>query len=309
MTSMDSTKMILLKDALLDSLSNWRSRLPTSWRDYFTAVELNFHAVSQDADFGDKDKIWPLETNGFANVSLFKAFESVAPQQIRVVVFGNDPYTRITQATGRSFEQGDLRSWHADLRKQGKVSPSMMSLLCAAAATNNELKDFDLTNSDMVFDYDEHDLSHGKRQPLWFSHIELCRAFALDRVDIPSPTTIFDHWSDQGVMWLNRTLTYSRWDDEHRRSHTACWEPFTQRVMEILVDECADRQIVFTLWGGSAKDLEEELLELADARGVLKDNLCIAKSGHPQWPAKYFERGNPLEKVNEYLDSNPIRWT
>lgn len=56
------------------------------------------------------------------------------PEEVSVVIFGNDPYTRVEQATGRSFEQGNLTDWVKDVQVRRRISPGLKSILCAAAS-------------------------------------------------------------------------------------------------------------------------------------------------------------------------------
>ena len=69
--------------------------------------------------------------------------------------------------------------------------------------------------------------------PLWISHLALELCLSSGEVKLPSPAEIFGHWSKQGVFWINRTLTYTKWETDvgqpgHRRSHQKVWAPFTR---------------------------------------------------------------------------------
>src|SRR5689334_17825116 len=105
-------------------LSNWKRRLPPSWRIYFEDVELDYSHVDPSIALLPSEVIWPQESNadGPSRAHLFKAFRSVPPEEVRVVIFGNDPYTRLSQATGCSFEQGDVTEWAGDIVVAGRIS-------------------------------------------------------------------------------------------------------------------------------------------------------------------------------------------
>jgi len=303
-----------LKERLEAELGDWQARLPDAWRPRFDGVALDFDACDPRATLDEGDRIWPQETNqgGAPGAHLFKACRDLAPEEVRVVIFGNDPYTRIGQATGRSFEQGDLAGWAADLARPGRVSPSLQSIICAAAATGPGADGYKLVDTTQA----KPASGAPGSQPVWRCHVELARAIKDGAVDPPAPGGIFGHWAGQGVLWLNRTLTYTKWldadqQDTHRASHQRLWAPFTERVLELLADQARDHPIVVVLWGSSAADLAARLTALAAARHAPPGNVRTVSTGHPQWPEGYFRIGNPLAKINAAIgDSGPaIDWS
>ncbi len=296
-----------LGERLRTELTDWHDRLPAAWQPRFEDVRLDFDSVDEGAELADGEAIWPQETNdgGPEGAHLFKAFASVAPSSVRVVVFGNDPYTRIAQATGRSFEQGDLTDWAEDLMVQRRVSPSLKSVICAAVATSPESAGYALTDTRELL---ERNPKIGRSQPTWFAHVELDRLVENGAVSFPSPTEIFDYWGNQGVLWLNRTLTYTKWldrhgEDTHRSSHQRLWAPFTRRALETLVDLARAQPLVFVMWGSSADDLAAEIEDIRSQLEVSSRRILTATTGHPQWVEGYFRVGNPLTQVNSLLRS------
>ncbi len=290
---------------LREELEDWYDRLPAGWQSLFDEVQLDFDAVDNDAELADDEAIWPQETNaaGAPGAHLFKAFAGMAPQQVRVVIFGNDPYTRIGQATGRSFEQGDLTDWSVDLAAPRRVSPSLRSVLCAALAISPQSAGFGLTDRRQL---QEVDPRAGRRQPTWFAHVELDRLVAREAVAFAPPNEIFDFWARQGVLWLNRTLTYTKWldrnnEDTHRASHQRLWAPFTRRALEQLVELARSQPLVFVMWGSSADDLVAEIDRIRTQLGVSSRRILTAVTGHPQWVEGYFRVGNPFTQVNYLL--------
>jgi len=289
-------------------ISDGFDRLPPRWRPHFEDVELDFDAVDSMARLADDEAIWPQQGQGPLGAHLFKAFWDLEPTELRVVIFGNDPYTRLGQATGRSFEQGDLEDWAGDIRYRRRISPSFQSILAAAVATDEASAAYGLVDRRMAYDDYE---SENLRTPVWFSHVALARCLADGAVVLPAPQEIFGHWARQGVLWLNRTLTYTRWDEAHRKSHQKLWAPFTRRALEVLVGTAEEHPTVFVLWGSSADDLEGEIAGHAERKALPEGAARIVKTGHPQWPAGYFRVGNPLEQINRALEgAGPaIRWT
>jgi uracil-DNA glycosylase len=293
--------MTKLSDRMHAELGGWKKILPTAWKTSFKGVDLAFDAIDPTADLGPDDKIWPQRTDASPRAHVFKALKDLGPADVRVVIFGNDPYTRVEQATGRSFEQGDLSDWVKDAKIRRRISPSLKSIVCAAAATNAANADYDLTSRDDLDDGDEE----------WRAHADLVKGLAVGDIKLPAPTRIFEHWAKEGVLWLNRTLTYTEWDEAHRLSHTRLWEPFTRRIIEILVEQAkSSGPIVFALWGSPAKALEEQIESLRLQAKTPKASVRYARTGHPQIPRNYFEFGNPLTAINKSLgtSNNGIRW-
>jgi len=97
----------------------------------------------------------------------------------------------------------------------------------------------------------------------------------------------------------------------HRRSHQKVWEPFTNRLIDTLIERSSsDHRVVFALWGGEAKEIGEVVRTKAKAAG--KSEIRFTQTGHPQRPENYFigpeEPINPLEAINKEIQGNPIEW-
>lgn len=315
--------MPTLFSRLKAELSNWKRRVPRSWRIHFEDVELDFSNVDPSIELLPNEAIWPQESNagGPDRAHLFKAFRSVRPEEVRVVVFGNDPYTRLSQATGCSFEQGDVTEWAGDIAIAGRISPSLKSILAAAAATSKTAQDYPLVSRRVLYDPQSPENPYGKR-PEWLSHIALKTALLRGDVHIPAPSKLFSYWAGQGVLWMNRTLTYTKWDTVgqpgHRTSNQTVWKPFTQRVIEVLVRNASrSRPVVFALWGGEAGAIyKDEISPLI--RGAAGNAVSAVRTGHPQWVESFFGGDfpltqidrviNPLEEINKKLKRRPIKW-
>ena len=87
-----------------------------------------------EAELKPVERIWPQRTEAAPAAHVFEGWKDLRPAGTRVTVFGNGPYMRAEQATGRSFEQGVLSDWMKDSRVRRHISPSLKSILCAAAA-------------------------------------------------------------------------------------------------------------------------------------------------------------------------------
>ena len=252
-----------LRTDLTSMLGGWRSVLPADWRPGFDGVELPFDQIPATLAGGP---IWPKR--------FFHAFEDMNPDRVRAVIFGNDPYTKIQQATGRSFEQGDVTDWKAQIRSK-TVSPSLRNIVIAAVRT----------------------------QPAWEKKTGLQIAKAVASGEIALPADLFSRWAAQGVLWLNRTLTFSVWDGKIRDAHKQLWAPFTSRVLIALGAQAKARAVAFVMWGGIAQQLEAPVVAMK-APGAK-----IVKAGHPQMAAGYFKGGrNPLDDINAAIGPPAVKW-
>lgn len=109
-----------------------------------------------------------------------------------------------------------------------------------------------------------------------------------------------EHWSKQGVLLLNATLTV--------RAHTPAshqgkgWEQFTDTVIDTLSKECAG--LVFLLWGNYAQQKGKNI----DANKHL-----VLKSPHPSPLSAHrgFFGNKHFSTANDYLikhNKKPINW-
>ena len=108
------------------------------------------------------------------------------------------------------------------------------------------------------------------------------------------------HWTDQGVLLLNATLTVAA----HRAgSHQGKgWETFTDAVVKVLNER--REKLVFLLWGAYARR-KGEIID--------RSRHCVIESAHPSPLSAHtgFFGSNPFGRANEYLVANgidPVDW-
>jgi len=99
-------------------------------------------------------------------------------------------------------------------------------------------------------------------------------------------------WANEGVLLLNNVLTVQK--GEAASHQKKGWEKFTDKVIEILDENCDG--LVFILWGGPAQK---------KARKVDATKHLVLKSPHPSPLSSYrgFFGSKPFSKCNEYLRS------
>ena len=276
--------MPLLRDHPRDVLQGWRNRLPEIWRRKVDGVCLDWDSL-EDMTLPNEHAIWPLASNegAPADCQIFKPLFDFPPSQVRVVIFANDPYPALCQATGRSFEQGNLTCWLDNLQTPRLVTRSLLSLVCAAVATNTEMDACQLSCPNL----------RERRQKL---RCVLQNA----SVTLPPPSEIFGCWARQGVLWLNRTPTFCC--NTHQKHHRKLWKPFTRRIIRVIVAEARCRLIDFVLWGEKAKGLRRSIRSEINCSGIPSRNVCIATSGHPSSPRHFFRNGSPLSDIRQQVN-------
>ncbi len=214
---------LTLREHMQEVLGGWHRHVPEAWQDVFDGIlpdlavpELDvFHdAVRYPAYPGFRQNDAPHEEH-----HLFRAFDGLCPERVRVVVLGQDPYPDAAQATGRAFEDG---AWRDGIPEN--LAKSLKPLIVAAYATR-------------------------------FNRLNLLRAGGwqeLNQIEgfvLPEIAGYFNSLSRQGVLFVN--AAWSRTQEDHKAAHQALWQPVTDRLIERLAK--ADRPVVFLLLGVGAK--------------------------------------------------------
>ena len=278
-------------------LCGWQDDLSAAWREGLDGAAPNLDAIPQDhpdASLDQNAQIVPCRRDWHGPLY---ALDGLDPSDVNVVVLGNDPYPDPLRATGRSFEQGDLDSWIESLSEPGRVTPSLLNLLCAAAALLPNAVELGFADPNLC----------GRREKL--------RDFLNGAVALPPPRSMFEILTGQGVLWLNRTPTTSAFNagggrngsvwrekPKQRRLHRALWAPVTNAILSCLVDAARTRPIVFALFGREAKGVRPGIESRRRRSDVPLENVRFLESGHP-CRSSFFGVGNPLGRVNDELAS------
>lgn len=101
--------------------------------------------------------------------------------------------------------------------------------------------------------------------------------------------TDLSDWARQGVLLLNTALTVI---EGSANSMAKVWEPFTDRLIELIDQSCSP--VIFVLWGSNAQKKEK----------LIKNNRdYIVKSAHPSPLSAYrgFFGSRPYSKINQML--------
>jgi uracil-DNA glycosylase len=120
---------------------------------------------------------------------IFNVFNYISPEEVKCVLFGEDPYPRFTSACGVAFWDKEIENW-ADKTNGNSLKNILKALLVA----------------------------DGKAS---YNHnIGECRLIA-KKNGFKSPTQLFEHWLNQGILLVNSALTFTTNAD--KKAHFSFW--------------------------------------------------------------------------------------
>lgn len=288
--------MPALRSAMQTFLRDWKSDMAAPWGQFLDNVEPDYDAIDDSLTL-DGATIFPgrkgREPQGApAGSHVLRAFDGIQPGDVKVVFIGQDPYPSVAQATGRAFEQGDVTDWTT-----GRVTPSLRKIVQLAA----------------------HERTGDSRY-------KAGRGWTTAKADLNSgdlilqpPGPLFDHWQQQGVLWLNTALTLTKFRDPHQtKGHIPLWNPVVREIVRRLAER-HDQPVVVVAWGNKAKDflVSCELLRQERQSGktvyVETDQFPDTAVVHTQHPSafNFLSAPNSLTAVNRSLNdlgTTPINW-
>lgn len=287
--------VVALRNRMQAFLADWAADLPEDpealdgqqrmgWRDLFEdCPDLDFEAIPETANIADDAAVWPRRRVWqppalVRQANMCRAFDGVEPNDVRVVVMGQDPYPDSIRATGRAFEDG---GWNG--QRPQTLAHSLKPMMLAAWATQ--------ANQEALF-----------RAGGW-PELTQMRAFRL-----PPQSSYFDYLAENGVLFVNAAWTHTK--DGDIKHHLNLWQPVLRHLLRSLASR-AEAPLLFVLLGLKAQKTFEESGAIEAARvngtwGRTVDQLCLP---HPSTAA--FLRQNPWGSVNEFLlarDSEAIDW-
>lgn len=275
---------------MTQTLAGWEGDLPQDWRAALGPIVDDFDSVDAALDFEAWEPIFPARRGKTfpgqpKGAHALAAFDGIAPDGVRCMVLGQDPYPEPGFATGRAFEAGNLAGW-AELDKMfSKSIRAYMQLIAAARLGNESLaRDFD-------------------RWP------DVRRLLCDPAGAFEAPSAIGDHWVSEGVLLLNASLTLSRFrvdiDPHQSRGHLPFWRPLMVRVTEMLL--ARSEPIVFLGFGTAAADIFAD----TGIREGHSGHVGYVQRAHPAFADQVLGRENPFLLCNSYLEAmgaRPIAW-
>ena len=160
---------------------------------------------------------------------IFKVFTYIKPSKVKVILFGEDPYPRVTSACGVAFWDMEVDTWDTSTR---------------GSCLKNILKGL------LVY----------KGLASYNTPITECRAIAGER-GMKSPPELFEYWLKKGVLLVNTALTYTSAADKKR--HFSFWENFHKNLIEKL-NRRRGLSPLYILWGGKAQKWQKIIEDSID---------------------------------------------
>jgi uracil-DNA glycosylase len=283
--------MASLRESLRGFLKDWRDDLSAPWRSVLEGVEPDFDGVRADLELDDGEVIFPGREGKPVSGSpprahIFRGLQAIRPNTVRAVILGQDPYPNRAWATGRAFEQGNLKQWPLDPKL---VADSLARILQTLVACRTG------------------DRTYVKNDAAWKKLVLKVQAGDLE---ILPPHRLFSSLQRKGVLFLNTALTLSRFQKgggpEQLDGHIPLWRPIIRRILLHLATR-SQGAVVFLLWGGPAKRVfrESKVREAAKQSGTWNRRAFAVTHPHPaavgaQGPS-FFRDPNPFLKANELL--------
>ena len=287
--------MALLRDALNDFTTDWRSDLTPAWRTALAGASPDPLAVGDTLTYDDSQPIYPARRSrplleARADAHVFRAFDGLAPSKVRCVLIGQDPYPALRRATGRSFEQGDTDTWNQPAASVANSLRVLLRMLVAARTQDPTV--------------------------LKMSWAAFARHIGTPGVALEAPRALFDRLQQtQGVLFLNAGLTLTRYKSggapEQLRGHIPFWRPVVGQVLRSTAVRQRG-QVVFLCLGALAQKLlvNEGVRLAATEAGTWDTRAGEVALPHPVAPG-FINGPNPFEAVNAKLLSfgaAPIAW-
>lgn len=318
---------ITLRDALEETMKGWQKALPEPWRPIFKSTTLDAKSIPlwlkhqpwvpifpvfrnqatgeifQAAPIPKPDRDKGIKSPNLVGLPYFAhTFRAllVPPDEVKVVVVGQDPYPDIKDATGQSFEQGSINDWVKDSHNvAGSLKPILQT---AAAADRNDDKRY--------------------RVP-WKGWTALASDIAAKKFKVAAPDQIFPAYQKQGILWLNTTLSISHFrvypkgkpdssgnPPGYQEAHASYWKPFVSQLFDHIVSRGEDKPVVFALFGTWAKKFKPAIKAAAEAAGNVKA-VKFVETGHPVTKPFIERKKNPFVEINEklaQLGEKTIKW-
>jgi len=279
--------VVTLQDAMREFLNAWAFDLDAPWRALLDSCAPDVDAIDPDLTLEVWEAIFPVRRGqrfpGMPpGAHCFRAFDGIAPEDVRCILLGQDPYPEPAIATGRAFEAGNIADWRELDKMFTRSIRAFMQLIWAARSG---------------------DCAYARSFANWPQTLAALQAAHV------SPVNMADQWVSQGVLLLNAALTLTRFqvdmDPHQSRGHLRLWQPFVRQMVRGLADRGSP--LVLIGFGDVAAQIFADLGICAGSHGHLH---CIVRE-HPAQADALLARPNPFVLCNDYLKTagvQPIAW-
>ena len=206
----------------------------------------------------------------------FTSLNQLPPKDINVIIFGQDPYPRAESAIGVAFNDGAIRQWN------DKYPPSFANLI------KNVLYGYGMISTDQG--------------------IADVRKILAAKAIAPPPAW-FKHTIQNGVCWLNTSLTFTSTDLSVLAVHLKFWKPIIEGIISALIDAKRELKatnpdvgLVFVMWGGHAQKLQK-LIEKINQSKSPQIKLEFVTASHPAANGNTFHGTKTFASINSALES------
>jgi len=268
----------MLRETMMEMLEGWRDDLSPAWRVIAENAELGFAEMDPNLSLESWEPIFPVRRGRTfpgqpTGAHMLRAFDDIAPKDVRCVILGQDPYPCPAFATGRAFEAGNVASWR-ELDKMFSVSVRVFLQLIAAARTG--------------------DANYARSVADW---PRLRDDLVSGRLSFEQPAELANRWVRSGVLLLNASLTLSRFkvetDPHQRHGHLPLWRPFIVAVLRHLAS--LGQPVVYIGFGDAA-------VAALDRVGIGEGEDCIRRE-HPAGGDRVLALPNPFILCNRRLEA------
>lgn len=197
--------------------------LPMEWERFLApCFDLQNFYPKLEKFLGDGENVIPEKG------LIFHVFSRITPGQVRCVLYGEDPYPRITSANGIAFWDAEINEWGD--RSNGNALKNILKALLVAMG-----------------------------QASYRTSIAECRDIA-GRIHFFNPSQLFEFWLQQGLFPVNAAMTFS--SSAAKTRHFAFWRPFHAALIHAL--NVRGDSPHYVLWGRKAWRWEDEILKSID---------------------------------------------
>ncbi len=163
-------------------------------------------------------------------INIFNAFRTLAKNDVKFVLFGQDPYPRLQSASGYAFIDSAVKeifSSSGTLAKEVNRATSLRNFIKMALVARGDLE-LDDTSPKAIEKVNKTNL-------------------------INSIEELKNNFEKNGILLLNTSLVFT--DKKSTTYHTRAWKPF----MEDLLSSLDNHKVKLILFGNAAKDLYKSL--------------------------------------------------
>ncbi len=193
----------------------------------------------------------------------FKAINDLDNGNAKIVIFGQDPYPREESATGIAFQDGRVESWESK-----KLSPSLRNIF-KSILINENLVDKDIKIAQMREIIKEN--------------------------NVISPIEFFEKSKNNGIVWLNASLTFTSKKSSDLKRHLKFWEPVIDEIILTLLKN--NENLIFIFWGNRAKKFQTLI-------NTQKRSYHFVENCHPMLNS--FHEKNNFQEIDQILKSNNL---